>query len=207
MNNLMLNSTQTEGSYRIPETAIYEDANGAKEISLRAYHIFNGRIFLEGKITQATAVWFASVMRHLADEHKTVDIYINTTGGEINAGLLIYDIIRSYKYTVNIYCIGIAASMGAVLLSGGQKGRRYILPHSTVMIHEPLIAGGIGGSATSIEKTAQSILETKALINGLLSENTGRTVEEINNATLFDNFMSAEEAVNFGICDEIRNFF
>lgn len=207
MNAVICSETQTGGFIPTPENSIYEDANGAKEFSIRAQHIFNGRIFLEGKIDQSKAVWFASVMRLLADERKTVDIYINTPGGEVNAGLLIYDIIRSYQYPINMYCIGMAASMGAVLLAGGQKGRRYILPHSKVMIHEPLIAGGIGGSATSIEKTAQNILETKSLINGLLAEHTGRTVDEVNEATLFDNFMTAEEAVGFGICDEIRSIF
>ena len=207
MNGTFYNGERAGADIRYPETTICEDSNGTKEISIRAQHIFNGRIFLEGTITQSTAVWFASVMRHLADEKKPADIYINSPGGEVNAGLLIYDIIRSYPCPIDIYCTGIAASMGAVLLAGGRKGRRFILPHSRVMIHEPLIAGGIGGSATTIEKTAQSILETKSLINGLLAENTGRTLEEINSATLFDNCMGAEEAVEFGLCDEIRSIF
>lgn len=207
MNTNYFNSNEINGFFSNPEKTIIEDVNGAKEFSIRAHHIFNGRIFIEGTINQNTAVWFASVMRHLADEKKTVDIYINSPGGEINSGLLMYDIIRSYKYPINMYCIGMAASMGAVLLAGGQKGRRYILPHSKVMIHEPLISGGFGGSATTIEKTAQNILETKSLINGILSEHTGKTIEQVNEATLFDNYMSAEEAVEFGICDEIREFF
>ena len=106
-----------------------------------------------------------------------------------------------------MYCTGLAASMGAVILAGGQRGRRFILPHSKVMIHEPLISGGMGGSATTIEKTAQNILETKAVLNKILSRHTGRTIEKINEATLFDNYMTAEQAVEFGICDDIRSFF
>ena len=91
--------------------------------------------------------------------------------------------------------------------NAGQKGRRFILPHSQVMIHEPLISSGFGGSATSIEKTAQGILETKAELNKILAEHTGRSIDEINSATLGDNFMTSEEAVEFGICDEIRSIF
>ena len=129
-----------------------------------------------------------------ADKGNPVDIYINSPGGSVNAGLVIYDLIQSLKgkLVMNIYCIGMAASMAAVILAGGPKGSRYILPHSKCMIHEPLIAGGMGGSATSIKKTAESILETKAITNGILAEHTGRTVEEIDEATAFDNYMNAE---------------
>ena len=95
--------------------------------------------------------------------------------------------------------------MGAVILAGGKKGHRFILPHSKVMIHEPLISGGMGGSATTIKKTAESILETKAITNGILAKHTGKTVEEIDEATAYDNFMNAQEAIEFGLCDEIRN--
>ena len=100
---------------------------------------------------------------------------------------------------------GMAASMGAVLLTSGAKDKRYILPHSKCMIHEPLISGGLGGSATSIKKTADSILETKAITNGVLAKHTGKSLEEIDKATAFDNYMNAEESVEFGLCDEIRN--
>ena len=95
--------------------------------------------------------------------------------------------------------------MGAVILAGGPKGNRFILPHSKTMIHEPLISGGMGGSATSIKKTADSILETKDIINGLLAKHTGKSLKEIDKATSYDNWMTAEESVSFGICDEIRN--
>ena len=99
------------------------------------------------------------------------------------------------------------SKVGAVLLAGGQKGRRFILPHSKVMIHEPLIMDGFGGSATTIEKKAKSILETKFVINSILAESTGKTIEEIDRATAYDNVMNADAAVDFGICDTIRNIY
>lgn len=186
-----------------------ESCNGTREVSLRTRHFSNRKLFLTGEVTEEMANNFVSEFLYLVEKGEPVDIYINSPGGSVNAGLLIYDVIQSCaeKLEINIYCIGMAASMGAIILAGGQKGRRYILPHSKVMIHEPLIAGGMGGSATSIKKTADSILETKAITNGILAKHTGKTVEEIDEATSFDNFMNAKEAVEFGICDEIRNLF
>lgn len=186
-----------------------ESSHGTREVNLKTKHFGNRIIFLTGEITEETANNFVSEMMYLVQKNKPVDIYINSPGGSVNAGLVIYDVIQSCvgKIDINMYCIGMAASMGAVILAGGQKGRRFILPHSKVMIHEPLIAGGMGGSATSIKKTADSILETKAITNGILAEHTGKTIEEIDEATSFDNFMNAKEAVKFGLCDEIRNLF
>ena len=153
------------------------------------------------------AIQFAMEMEYLAQLKEPIDIYINSPGGSVNAGLVIYDIIQGLdgEIPINIYCIGMAASMGAVLLAGGQKGRRFILPHSKCMIHEPLIQKGIGGSATSIKETADSILETKAIICEILAKHTGKTTEEIDKDISFDNFMNAEKAVEYGICDEIKN--
>ena len=95
--------------------------------------------------------------------------------------------------------------MAAIILAGGQPGRRYILPHSKVMIHEPLLANGVGGSATSIKNISESILETRRIANSILAEHTGKTIEEIDEATSFDNYMSAEKAIEFGLCDKILN--
>lgn len=184
-----------------------ESSHGTREVSLKTKHFTNRRLFLTGDVTEDMANDFVSQMMYLAETGEPVDIYINSPGGSVNAGLVIYDVIQACekKMEINMYCIGMAASMGAVILAGGQKGRRFILPHSKVMIHEPLIAGGMGGSATSIKKTADSILETKAITNGILAEHTGKTIEEIDEATSYDNFMNAKEAIEFGICDEIRN--
>ena len=186
-----------------------ESCNGNREISLRTKHFTKGKLFLTGEVTEEMANNFVSEFLYLVEKGEPVDIYINSLGGSVNAGLVIYDVIQSCadKIEINMYCTGMAASMGAVILAGGQKGRRFILPHSEVMIHEPLIAGGMGGSATSIKRKADSILETKAITNGILALHTGKSVEEIDEATSYDNFMNAKEAVAFGICDEIRNLF
>ena len=154
-----------------------------------------------------TSLSFASIMKYMQREGKDVTIYLNSPGGEVAAGLMIYDIIQSYPYELRIVCIGLAASMGAILLAGGRKGKRFILPHSKVMIHEPLITKGFGGSAISIEQKAKTILEVKRELNEILAKHTGKTLEEINKATAFDNFMSAEEAVEFGICDAIGSIY
>ena len=184
-----------------------ESINGNREINLLTKHFTNRKLFLTGEITEATADNFVSQFLYLAGTSEPIDIYINSPGGSVNAGLVIYDLIQSClgKIPVNMYCTGMAASMGAVIFAGGQKGRRYILPHSRCMIHEPLIQGGMGGSATSIKKTAESILETKKITNGILAKHTGKSLEEIDEATSFDNMMNAEEAIEFGICDEIRS--
>jgi len=183
---------------------IEESVSGTKEIDLRTRHFSDRRLFLTGEVDDRMANDFVSQILFLSKEDKPVDIFLSSPGGSVIAGLVIYDLIQSCRFPVNIYCTGIAYSMGAVLLAGGQKGRRFILPHSKVMVHEPLIAGGMGGSATSVKKTAENILEVKALINELLSQHTGKSVEEIDEATAFDNFMNAEEAIDFGIVDEIK---
>ena len=141
----------------------------------------------------------------MEDEQTPIDIYVNSPGGEVNSGLAIYDLIQACKAPINMYCIGMAASMGALIFAGGRKGHRYILPHSKVMIHEPLIPNGVGGSASSIKSTADSILQTRELLNGILAKHTGKTLEEINKATDHDNFMTAEEAIVFGLCDKVTN--
>lgn len=186
---------------------IEETCEGMRELSLKTRHFTNRKLFLTGEITEETANDFVSEILYLSQSDEPVDIYINSPGGSVNAGLVIYDAIQSCegKIPINLYCIGMAASMGAVILAGGQKGRRFILPHSKCMIHEPLISGGMGGSATTIKKTAESILETKEITNGILAKHTGKSVEEIDEATSYDNFMNAEEAIAFGLCDKICN--
>lgn len=206
-NRIMLCGDQYQVGNMLPTCAVYEDSDGAKEFSMLTHHLMNGDIFLTGDITTNTSLDFASCMLMLSKERLDARIFICSDGGEVNAGLMMYDIIQSFKGSIEMFCIGRAASMAAVLLAGGQKGKRFILPHSKVMIHEPLIAGGLGGSASSIEKTAQNILEVRDITNGIIAGHTGHTLAEVNKATRFDNVMTAEEAVRFGICDEIRNIF
>lgn len=209
MNDFIMSKDTISHVHEWTPTIEEESCNGIREVALRTRHFSNGKLFLTGEVTEDMANNFVSELLYLVEKGDPIDIYINSPGGSVNAGLVIYDVIQACKEKVdiNMYCIGMAASMGAVILAGGQKGRRYILPHSKVMIHEPLISGGMGGSATSIKKTADSILETKAITNGILAEHTGKTVEEIDEATSFDNFMNAKEAIEFGICDEVRNIF
>lgn len=182
---------------------IYETSAGIEIIPLGSRLLTEKKFFITGEITSETAVDFARVMMYFRSEPGEANIYINSPGGEINAGLAIYDMLQGFKGTVNMYCIGQASSMAAVLLASGQKGRRFILPHSTVLIHEVLMRGGISGSATSISKLSESILETRDTVNSLLAKHTGKSLKEINKAAGFDNLMTAEEAVKFGICDEI----
>ena len=181
-----------------------ESANGIREVSLSTRHLMNRKIFLTGEINMEMANDFVLQFMFLEeDSSEPVTIYINSSGGEINAGLMIYDVIQGSNLEINMVCTGMAASMAAIIFAGGQKGRRYILKHSRVMIHEPLIAGGIGGSATSIKNISESILTTKKIVNGILAEHTGKTEEEIDKATGFDNYMDAREAIEFGICDAV----
>lgn len=181
-----------------------ESAHGVREVSLDTRHLMNRKIFLHGEINSESADDFLSQMLFLEQESKEpISIYINSPGGSVNAGLVIYDCIQASEVEINMICAGTAASMAAIIFAGGQKGHRYILPHSKVMIHEPLLAGGVGGSATSIKNISDSILETREIVNGILAKHTGKTVKEINKATSFDNYMNAEEAIKFGLCDKI----
>ena len=139
------------------------------------------------------------------DKQNEIDIYLNSLGGEINSGLVICDLLMACQIPVNIYCTGLAASMAAVILACGGKGRRFILPHSKTMIHEPLLSGNLHQSASSIQNMTNSLLQTKALVNSILAQQTGRSVNEIEQATSYDHYLDAEETVHFGLCDQIRN--
>lgn len=181
-----------------------ESSKGIREVSLATRHLMNRCISLNGTIDSEKADSFMSQLLFLESEpEKPVTLYIHSPGGEVNAGLMIYDCLQGSSLTINTICTGMAASMAAIIFAGGQKGRRFILPHSKIMIHEPLISEGVGGSATSIKKVSDSILDTKKTLCEILSKHTGKTVKQIDKAISFDNFMTAEEAVSFGICDEI----
>lgn len=187
---------------------VKQSYNGVQEIRIESELLTRRNIMLTDEINRESANRFMTELMYLLGEgDEEINLYINSGGGEINAGLLIYDLIQSSTAPINIYCTGMAASMAAILLASGQKGRRFILPHSKVMIHEPLISGGVGGSATSIKNIADSIMETRKLVNEILAKHTGKTVKEIEKATAFDHYMSAAEAVEFGICDEIKKSF
>lgn len=174
----------------------------------RAFDIFsrllNDRIvFISDEIDDATATLVVAQLLYLesVDSEKDIYLYINSPGGSITAGMAIYDTMNYVKCDVSTICVGMAASMGAFLLSAGAKGKRFALPNGEVMIHQPL--GGTSGQATDIKIHAEHILKTREKLNRLLSENTGKSIEEISSDTERDNWLSAEEAKEYGLIDEV----
>ncbi len=174
----------------------------------RAYDIYSRLlkdrlIFITGPIEDHMANLVVAQLMFLESENpeKDIALYINSPGGIVSAGLSIYDTMQFIKPDVSTICIGQAASMGAVLLAGGAKGKRYCLPHSRVMIHQPL--GGFQGQATDIEIHTREILETRERLNHILSRHTGQGIDKIKIDTDRDNFMSAEAAKAYGIVDHV----
>ncbi len=185
---------------------VKKSSSGFQSLPLEGMLLSQRRIFLSDPITMESANLIVQQLLHLEAEDPAgeIRVYISSPGGEVNAGLLIYDQLKGMTDTpISLYCMGLAASMAAIILAGGQRGRRFILPHSKVMIHSPYISGNVGGNAESIQRTADSIMETKKTIIQLLGENTGKTPEEIERAISFDNTLDAGQAVAFGICDKI----
>ena len=160
-------------------------------------------IFLGEEVNDVTASLVVAQLLFLAaeDPDKDINLYINSPGGSVTAGMAIYDTMQYIKPDVSTICIGMAASMGAFLVAGGAKGKRYALPNAEVMIHQP--SGGARGQATDIRIHAENILRTKAKLNQILAENTGKPVEEVERDTERDNFMSAEEAKAYGLIDAV----
>ena len=174
----------------------------------RSYDIFsrllNDRIiFLSDEVNDVTASLVVAQMLFLEaqDPDKDISFYINSPGGSISAGMAIYDTMQFIKCDVSTICIGMAASMGAFLLTAGAQGKRFALPHSEIMIHQPL--GGAQGQASDIKIRAELILRTRDMLNRILSERTGKPIETIEKDTDRDNFMTAEQALDYGLIDRI----
>ena len=174
----------------------------------RAYDIYsrllNDRIiFLADEVNDTTASLVVAQLLFLEaqDPDKDISLYINSPGGSVSAGLAIYDTMNFIKCDVSTTCIGMAASMGAFLLSAGAKGKRYALPNSEIMIHQPL--GGMQGQASDIKIHADHILRTRDRLNKILAENTGKPLSQIEQDTERDNFMSADEACAYGLIDKV----
>ncbi len=174
----------------------------------RAYDIYSRLlkervIFLVGPVNDQTANLVVAQLLFLESENpdKDISLYINSPGGSVSAGLAIYDTMQFIKPDVSTLCTGLAASMGAFLLAAGAKGKRFSLPNSRVMIHQPL--GGAQGQASDIEIQAREILYLRERLNRILSEKTGRDIEQISRDTDRDNFMSAEQAVEYGMIDKV----
>lgn len=176
----------------------------------RSYDIFsrllNDRIImLSDEVNDTTASLVIAQLLYLEgqDPDKDIDLYINSPGGSVTAGLAIYDTIQYIKCDVSTICMGLAASMGAFLLSSGTKGKRLALPNSEIMIHQPLIQGGLSGQATDIKIRSDHLLRTKDRLNRILSENTGKPYDQIVLDTERDNFMTAQEALEYGLIDKV----
>lgn len=174
----------------------------------RSYDIFSRLleeriIFLADEVTDDLASLVVAQLLFLEaeDNAKDITIYINSPGGSVTAGMAIYDTMQYIKCDVSTICIGMAASMGAFLLAGGTKGKRFALPNSEIMIHQP--SGGAQGQATEIQIVAEQILKTKKKLNEILSQNTGKSYEEIARDTERDNWMTADEALKYGIIDSV----
>ena len=176
----------------------------------RSYDIYSRllkeRIIILGEeVNNVTANLIVAQLLFLESEdpNKDISFYINSPGGSISDGMAIYDTMQYIKCDVSTICIGLAASMGAFLLSAGTKGKRLALPNSEIMIHQPLISGGLQGQATDIKIRTDNLLKTKENLNRILSENTGKSYEEICRDTDRDNFMTAAEAQEYGLIDKV----
>ena len=174
----------------------------------RTYDIFsrllNDRIIvLSDEVNDATASLVVAQLLYLEgqDPEKDISLYINSPGGSVTAGFAIYDTMQYIKCDVSTICMGMAASMGTFLLSSGAKGKRFALPNSEIMIHQP--SGGAQGQATEIEITAKQILKIRERLNKILADNTGKPIDIIAKDTERDNFMSADEALDYGLVDKI----
>ena len=182
---------------------IEQSSRGERSYDIYSRLLKDRIIFLGEEVNDVTASLVVAQLLFLAaeDPDKDINLYINSPGGSVTAGMAIYDTMQYIKPDVSTICIGMAASMGAFLLAGGQKGKRYALPNSEIMIHQP--SGGARGQATEIKIVAENLLKTKKKLNEILAANTGKSYEEIERDTERDNFMSASEAKEYGLIDAV----
>lgn len=177
--------------------------NGERSCDIFSRLLNDRIVFLSDEVNDTTASLVVAQLLFLEaqDSSKDISFYINSPGGSITAGMAIYDTMQYIKCDVSTICIGLAASMGAFLLSAGTKGKRIALPHSEIMIHQPL--GGAEGQASDIKIRANLILRYRDMLNNILSQNTGKPIEQIEKDTDRDNFMTAEQALEYGLIDRI----
>lgn len=186
-------------------TVIEQSGRGERAFDIYSRLLKERIIFLIGPVNDQTANLVVAQLLFLESENPDKDIYfyINSPGGSVTAGMSIYDTMNFIKPDVQTLCLGQAASMGAFLLSAGTKGKRFALPNSRVMIHQPLISGGLGGQASDIEIHARELLKLKEKLNQLLAGHTGQPLEKIERDTDRDNFMSAQAAAEYGLIDKV----
>ena len=191
-----------EKSYMIPYV-VEQTGKGERTYDIYSRLLLDRIVFISGEVNDemANAVCAQLLFLQSQDSKKDINVYINSPGGSVTAGLAIYDTMQFVKCPVATYCIGQAASMGAVLLTAGAKGKRFALPNARIMIHQPW--GGAEGKASDIEITAREILRLKDVLNGILAKHSGRKMAEVVTDTDRDHFMSAEEAVKWGLIDKV----
>ncbi len=182
---------------------IEQTSRGERSYDIYSRLLKDRIIFLGEEVNEVTASLVVAQLLFLEaeDPNKDIQLYINSPGGMVTAGMAIYDTMQYIKCDVSTICIGLAASMGAFLLAGGTKGKRFALPNAEVMIHQP--SGGARGQATDIQIVAENILKTKQRLNEILAANTGKPIEEVAADTERDNYMSAQEAKAYGIIDDV----
>ena len=203
MSGMMKNSALDTEMLGMVPMVIEQSGRGERAYDIYSRLLKERVVFLVGPVNDHTANLIVAQLLFLESENpdKDISLYINSPGGSVSAGLAIYDTMQFIKPDVSTLCTGLAASMGAFLLAAGAKGKRYSLPNSRIMIHQPL--GGAQGQATDIEIQAREILYLRDRLNHILAEKTGRNVEQISKDTDRDNFMSAAEAVEYGMIDKV----
>lgn len=191
-------------NYLVP-TVIEQSGRGERAFDIYSRLLKERIVFLIGPVTDESANLVVAQLLFLESENPDKDIffYINSPGGSVTAGMSIYDTMNFIKPNVSTLCLGQAASMGAFLLSAGEKGKRFALPNSRIMIHQPLISGGLGGQASDIEIHARELLKIKEKLNRLMAKHCGRNLADLERDTDRDNFMSAEEAKEYGLIDQV----
>lgn len=201
-NHDMQGATQTRALNLVP-IVVEQSARGERSYDIYSRLLKERVIFLCGPVEDMVANVVIAQLLFLESENpdKDIHLYINSPGGVVSAGLAIYDTMQFIKADVSTMCVGQAASMGALLLAGGAKGKRFCLPHSRILIHQPL--GGFQGQATDIDIHAKEILKTRERLNEILAHHTGQPLERIQTDTDRDRFMGGEEAVEYGLIDEV----
>ena len=191
-------------NYLVP-TVIEQSGRGERAFDIYSRLLKERIVFLIGPVTDESANLVVAQLLFLESENPDKDIffYINSPGGSVTAGMSIYDTMNFIKPNVSTLCLGQAASMGAFLLSAGEKGKRFALPNSRIMIHQPLISGGLGGQASDIEIHARELLKIKEKLNRLMAKHCDRDLADLERDTDRDNFMSAEEAKEYGLIDQV----
>ena len=201
---MTMNNTEIQALNLVP-MVVEQTSRGERSYDIYSRLLKERVVFLVGPVEDNVANLIVAQLLYLESENpdKDIHLYINSPGGSVSAGLAIYDTMQFIKPNVSTMCVGQAASMGALLLTGGEKGKRFCLPHSRVMIHQPL--GGFQGQATDIDIHAREILQARERLNKILASHTGQSLNAIQTDTERDNFMSADQAQTYGLIDKVLN--